>query len=233
MANRHRPGPIISGTLAHWQNALKDAQKRTFPANYTIHHPGDTYDRLYYIVSGQVLISNYSPVGEINKLFIARENSILGLIGMFGDAKAMVSWITLTPCECYIFERKYIFEEAPRELFIDMIQQMASMANSVSRRFSKSHMKRLEVRLARLFMHLMDACERIPSTPKGKIIIKPNMTQKIASGLLDMHFVTLNRIVAAFKEQGIISDFTKNRMEIVDPKTLQKYANGEMPPLKY
>ena len=94
-------------------------------------------------------------------------------------------------------------------------------------------MKRLEVRLARLFMHLIDACERISNTPKGTITIKPNMTQKMASGLLDMHYVTLNRIVAAFKEQGIISDFTKTRMGILDPKTLQKYANGEMPPLEY
>lgn len=233
MPTQPRPGPIISGTMAHWQSTLKDAQKRTFPTSYTIHHPGDSYDKLYYIVAGEVLISNYSPVGDINKLFIARANSILGLIGMFGDAKAMVSWITLTPCQCYIFERKYIFEEAPRELFIDMIQQMASMANSVSRRFSKSHMKRLEVRLARLLMHLTDACERFGNSPKGTIIIKPNMTQKMASGLLDMHYVTLNRILAAFKEQGIISNFTKKRMEIRDPKTLQRYANGEMPPLKY
>lgn len=82
-------------------------------------------------------------------------------------------------------------------------------------------------------MHLTDACERIGKGSKGTIIIKPNMTQKMASGLLDMHYVTLNRIVAAFKEQGIISDFTKKRMEIRDLKTLQRYANGEMPPLKY
>lgn len=233
MFNKFHPGPIITGTKEHWEKVLHYAQKRHFPINYVIHHPGDTYDRLYYIASGEVIISNYSPVGDINKLFVMRESSVLGVIGMFGDAHAMASWRTLTPCECYIFERDYIFEEAPRELLIDLIQQTAAMTNSVSRRFSKNHMKRLEVRLARLLMHLMDACGTNGTPPANSIIIRPNMTQKMASELLDMHYVTLNRIVTTFKEQGIISDFTKNKLEILNKKILQQYANGEMPPLEY
>ena len=55
----------------------------------------------------------------------------------------------------------------------------------------------------------------------------------MASELLGMHHVTLNRVVGMLREQGVIGQFVKNNLEVLDVLALKKYARGEMPPLKY
>lgn len=226
-------GPIITGIMSGLEEKLSFAEKRSYPANYTLLQAGGEIECLYYVVSGEVLVSNYASPESISRLFIMREKSMLGLIGMFNPNKSMATWRTLTPCVCYLFSRHDIYARAPREMLLSMLEQMAAMSSSMTRRFAQGNIKHLEVRVARLFIHMLDACERAPARAGEALTIAPKITQALASELLSMHPVTLNRILAALREQGIIGRFTKNRLEILDLDALKQYADGEMPPLEY
>lgn len=233
MMSKESPGPIITDTTSHWNHILEHAQKRIFPANKTLLYPGDKATVVYYVLKGEVLVSSYSTPSDLNRLFIIRENSFLGLIGLFNQKKSMATWYTLTPCTCYVMDKEYIYSRAPRELLLDMLEQLATMSSSMTRRFAKGNVKRLEVRFARMLIHLTDACTPYMVARSNKVVIKPNLTQKMISELLDMHYVTLNRIIKSFKQQGILGEFKKTQVEILEIDTLRRYAEGKMPPLVY
>lgn len=212
---------------------LAFGKKRSYPANHIILHAGEDTGHLYYIASGEVLISNYASQDSISRLFILRENSLLGLIGMFNRNISLASWRTLSPCVCYLLSKEGIYNMVPREMLLRMLEQMAAMSSAMTRRFAQGNIKHLEVRLARLFIHLVDACPHLEGRAGDVVAIAPKITQAMASELLSMHPVTLNKILAALRGKGVIGRFTKNRLEVLDIAALTKYADGEMEPLDY
>lgn len=226
-------GPIISGMMSSWGEVLAYAQKRKFPANFCLSSPREWMNYLYYIISGEILISLHGPSGGLISLFVLRKHSTLGLISLFSDYPEGVSWMTLTPCECYVFDKKSILSHAPREVILDLFKQVCTMSAAMGRRFSGSTSKRLEVRLARMLIHLIDSCAPEQSSTGQKMVFTPNLTQRMVSELLGMHHVTLSRIIRQLREEGIIGRFNKSSLEILDIPRLKQYADGLMPPLQY
>lgn len=223
MAERPQAGPIISSVGDVWETYLEYGMRRKYPANHTLLHPGTNPDTLYYIQSGEVLVSTYASAENISSLFILRSKSILGLIGLFMPSRSSVSWRTLEPCVCYLFSREDIYERVPRELLLNMLEQMSSMSSSMTRRFAQNA-KRLDVRLARLLIHLAGSCPKADSQPPCGVAIVPKVTQEVVSDLLGMHPVTLNRIISSLRDKGLVGRFSKKRLEILDIEGLKKYA---------
>ena len=226
MTNRRQAGPIITNIGDVWEKYLHYGVRRAYPAKHTLLHLGEKSDVLYYIQSGEVLISNYVPPESISGLFILRGKSLLGLIGMFTPNRSMVSWRTLVSCICYLFAKKDIYETLPRELLLNMLEQMGAMNSSMSRIFADGTTKCLDARLARLLLHLTDACPRAGAQPPKGLAVTPSMTQEMASELLGMHPVTMNRLIASLRAEGILGRFTKKKLEILDFDRLVAYADG-------
>ncbi|SBW07183.1 hypothetical protein KL86DPRO_30012 [uncultured delta proteobacterium] len=229
MTNTPQAGPIITSTGDVWEKYLHYGVRRAYPANHTLLHPGERSDLIYYIQSGEVLISTYASPESLSRLFILRGKSLLGLIGMFTQNASMVSWLTLEPCVCYLFTKKDIYEKLPRELLLNMLEQLGAMSSSMTRRFAHGNTKRLDVRLARLLVHLADACPKADAQPPGGLVVTPSVTQEMASDLLGMHPVTMNRLLAALRAEGILGRFTKKKLEVLDFKRLVEYAEGNQP----
>jgi CRP-like cAMP-binding protein len=226
MTNRPQAGPIIASVGDVWEKYLRYGVRRAYPANRTLLYPGEQSDLVYYIQSGEVLISSYASPESLSRLFILRGRSLLGLIGMFTPSVPMVSWLTLKPCVCYLFTKKDIYEKLPRELLLNMLEQMGAMSSSMSRMFAHGNTKRLDARLARLLVHLTDACPRADAQPPGGLAVAPSVTQEMASELLGMHPVTMNRLIASLRAEGLLGRFTKKRLEILDFNRLVAYADG-------
>lgn len=226
MMSTPHAGPIITSTGDVWEKYLHCGVRRAYPANHTLLHPGEKTDLVYYIQSGEVLISNYASPESLSRLFILRGKSLLGLISMFTPNKSAVSWLTLEPCTCYLFTKKDIYEKLPRELLLNMLEQLGAMSISMSRMFAHGNTKRLDVRLARLLVHLTDACPKQAVARPGGLAITPSVTQEMASELLGMHPVTMNRLLASLRAEGILGRFTKKKLEILDFKRLMEYAEG-------
>ena len=122
--------------------------------------------------------------------------------------------------------------DVPRRLLLNLLEQMAFMSSTMSRRFIQGGPRRNEIRLARLLLHLVDADTSRNSAPRGGIRISPSITQEKAGELSGMHPTTVNKILAAFRAEGIVGKFTKTNLEILDMDALCRYAEGNMPPLK-
>ena len=228
MTNRPRAGPIIANVGDIWEKYLNYGVRRTYPANHTLLHLGEKPDVIYYIQSGEVLISNYVPPESLSGLFILRSKSLLGLIGMFMPSGPMVSWLTLRPCTCYLFTKKDIYEMLPRELLLNMLEQLGAMSSSMSRICANGKTKHLDARLARLLVHLTDICPRAPAQAPAELVVTPSVTQEMAGELLGIHPVTMNRLIAAFRAEGILGCFTKKKLEILDFDRLVAYTDGNL-----
>lgn len=227
MTAKTQVGPIITSTGDIWEKYLHFGMRREYPAKHALLHPGEVTDTIYYIQSGEVLISYYASAESLNRLFILRGKSLLGLIAMFSPARTTVSWLTLEPCVCYLFSKKDVYGKLPRELLLNMLEQMGAMSSSMSRRFSSGATKSLDVRLARLLVHLVDACPSEKSKVGGSLFIAPRVTQEMAGELLGIHPVTMNKLLASFKAEGILGRFTKKKLEILDYDRLVAFAESD------
>lgn len=226
------PGPIVKGFCASWEEFLSYGVRREYKANQVLLHPGEKTEHLYFIQKGEVLISRLGALDEIIRINIIREKAMLGIISMMTLTSTLTTWVTLRPCVCYLFSTDCVRNELPGHLLICLLEQLASMSSNMINRFYPNCSKRNEARLARLLLHLVDACSPPDTPPSREIIIAPSVTQEIAGELISMHPVTLNKILAAFRAEGIIGKFTKTKLEILDIESLYRYAEGAMPPMK-
>lgn len=225
MSDPLQAGPIITGTITDLEGVLSFASKRSYPAEHMLLRLGDQIDYVYYIVSGEILISSYYSPGILNNLFILREKSMLGLIGLFTTKQTMTQWRTLTPCVCYVIKKSDIFQHAPRELLLEMLTQMASMGSFMSRRYPiRSNTNRHDLRMARFFLHLIEESPQSETPRTGKLVLCPMITQGMASELLGLHPVTFNRILGQLRAERLVGQFTKTRLEILDLAKLKKFA---------
>ena len=224
----HTPGPIITFPPNVWLDHLHLGIKREYPANTTLLHYGDTYDTLYFIQRGEVLISVFHKNEESSQLFVLRENSLLGLIGFFSGATPQAAWITRTDCTLYLFSREVVYTKLPREPLLQMLEQFGRMSGSMSRRITIPRSKRHEVDIAQAILHLIEISPAPQKPdPKNSFSFAPCITQEMLSTLLGMHPVTTNKVISKLREAGILGKFTKYHLEILNFSALQALAAGK------
>lgn len=230
--NNPEAGPIITSEQSPWEAYLSHGVKRDYKANVTLLHPYEPAEYLYYVQKGEVLVSNFaSPNSGTSRLFIMREKTIVGLIGMFTPNTVSATWLTLKPCTLYLFDKNTVYNHLPRTLYLTMLEQLGAMSSAMSRRFAQGLAKRLDMRLAQFLLHIIGSCPKVEDERSHMLIVKPNITQEMASELTGMHPVTLNRLLAAFRAEGIVGRFTKHCLEIKDMDALIGYAEEKMPQL--
>ena len=138
-----RAGPIITQTCIPWEEFLSYGVRREVQANSTLLSPGDSVESLYYIASGEILISIFSSPETIDKLFILRDGSMLGLIGFFGVCcPTLASRLTLKPCTLHLFDKKAVYESLPRHLLPSLLAQFGSMSKANTRRGTRGSAQR-------------------------------------------------------------------------------------------
>lgn len=223
MRPSEKVGPIITGSSSPWAEHLDAGIRREYPAGAILLNPGERVTHLYYLQKGEVLVSLFPEPENISNLFIMRDDSMLGLIAFFTSARPNASWRTLKPCTMFLFDQESVAEKLPRHLLLNLLEQLASMSSAMTRRFYQGVYGN-EMRLARLVLHLADACaEKTPLGANG-LAVSPRVTQEMVSDLLGMHPVTLNKLLAQLRNEGVIGRFTKNRLEILDIAAISRLA---------
>ncbi len=136
---------------------------KKYPAKTTIIRPGDTGDRLYYIVSGSVSVCVDDADGG-HELILAylNKNEFIGEIGVFKEAETRkVSVITRT--ECHLAEisyerlrqilRKELRDYGP-DIFYMIGEQLSSRLLNTSRNLCDLAFMDVEGRIARTLLEL-------------------------------------------------------------------------------
>lgn len=144
---------------------LQLCHKKKYPAKATVIRPGDTGDRLYFIIEGSVSIGMLDEDGN-QELILAylNKNEFIGEIGVFkGTETRKVSAKTRTPC--YLAEigyerfrqvlKKELLDHAPNILFM-LGSQLSARLLITSRKFSDLAFMDVEGRIAKT---LLDLCK--------------------------------------------------------------------------
>ncbi|MDL2209331.1 Crp/Fnr family transcriptional regulator [Desulfovibrio sp. OttesenSCG-928-O18] len=224
------PGPFIKSDRSPWAGHLHRGIKRSFKANVVLLHPEETCEFLYYVQEGEILTTHFASPEDSHKVNIIGENAVAGIFEMFSPVAPKASWRTLAPSVCYLFSKECVTNDLPKQLLLDLLTQSALMGVTMAGRFVQGTNKRNDIRLARFLLHFLEFCPTVKEEENG-LTIMPNVTQELSGELLGMHPVTLNKLLAAYRKNGIIGKSKKSGLQILDVAALARYAEGSMPPL--
>ncbi|MGR9086812.1 MAG: cAMP-activated global transcriptional regulator CRP [Gammaproteobacteria bacterium] len=144
---------------------LQLCHKKKYPAKATVIRPGDTGDRLYYIIEGSVSIGAMDKDGN-QELILAylNKNEFIGEIGIFKGSETRKVYVK-TRTSCHLAEigyerfrqvmRRELLEYAPDLLFM-IGSQLSDRLLNTSRNFSDLAFLDVENRIART---LFDLCK--------------------------------------------------------------------------
>lgn len=139
---------------------------KSYPAKHVVFRPGDTGDKLYYIVDGSVSVSVEDDDNDGQELVLAylNKHDFIGTIGIFkGSEIRKVTVMTRTKCQMAEMSydrfkqvlKKELAEYAP-DLLLMIGEQLAGRLLKTSRKTSDLAFMDVEGRVARA---LLDLCK--------------------------------------------------------------------------
>lgn len=161
------PPPSHKEALEHF---LRFCHIKKYPAKTTIIRPGDTGDRLYFILEGSVSICVEEAEGG-HELILAylNKNEFIGEVGIFKTAEIRKVSVK-TRCECHLAEisydrlrqvlRKELAEHGVEILFM-IGEQLSSRLLNTNRNLCNLAFMDVEGRIARTLLELCKSPEAI------------------------------------------------------------------------
>lgn len=73
-----------------------------------------------------------------------------------------------------------------------------------------------EVRVCKMLLYLVGYKGVNPGGDEKHVTLKPGMTQNDVAHLLGVHRITVTKVIKILKVKGILKQFTKNRLDILD-----------------
>ncbi|MDO9105879.1 MAG: cAMP-activated global transcriptional regulator CRP [Methylovulum sp.] len=145
---------------------LQLCQKKVYPAKASVFKPGDSGDKLYFIIDGSVSVCAEDDEGR-QELMLAylNKNEFIGEVGVFNVVEEIRQVTVKTRSECHLAEisyerfrqalKKELLEYAPDMLYLIACQLSARLLIT-SRKFSDLAFMDVEGRIART---LLDLCK--------------------------------------------------------------------------
>jgi len=184
---------------------------------------GDEGKGFYVVISGRVKIFKLSLEGKEQILHIFGQGEPFGEVPVFAGTPFPANAEALGKTRIFYF---------PREAFVDLVRKTPSLAlNMLAVLSLRLHrftalvedlsLKEVPGRLAVYLFYLSDK-------QKGNDDLALEITKVQLSSLLGTIPETLSRILSKMAKEGIIATDTHGRIRIVDRRTLEKLAQGEI-----
>ena len=216
--------PLFAGLIdTQIQLLLAIVEKRKYQRGKVIFTEGETATGLYVLYAGRVKIYKLSSEGKEQILHIFGPGEPFGEVPVFAGSPY--------PANAEALEKTRIFY-FPREAFVALIRKTPSLAlNMLAVLSHRLHrftalvedlsLKEVPGRLAAYLFYLSDK-------QKGNDDLALEITKVQLSSLLGTIPETLSRILSKMTKEGIIATDIHGRIRIVDRKTLEKLAQGEI-----
>jgi CRP/FNR family cyclic AMP-dependent transcriptional regulator len=161
------PSPSHKEALEHF---LRFCHIKKYPAKTTIVRPGDTGDKLYFIIDGSVSVCVEEAEGG-HELILAylNKNEFIGEIGIFKISEIRKVSVK-TRCECHLAEISYerlrqVLKKELIEYGVDILfmigEQLSSRLLNTSRNLCDLAFMDVEGRIARTLLELCKSPEAI------------------------------------------------------------------------
>ncbi|CCE21727.1 MULTISPECIES: cAMP-activated global transcriptional regulator CRP [Methylotuvimicrobium] len=182
---------------------------KSYPAKTTIIRPGDTGDRLYFIIEGSVSIGVEDEDGRELILAYLNKHDFIGEIGVFKPTDTReVSVNTRTPCKLAEigYERlkqalkKELLEYAP-EILSMLGEQLASRLLITSRKFRDLAFMDVEGRIARTLLDLAKEPDAV-THPDG---MQLRITRQEIGRIVGCSREMAGRVLKELEDKGLIT----------------------------
>jgi CRP-like cAMP-binding protein len=224
LLSRNFCSPLIKPKNAAWQAVLHLGKKRRYKKDNLIIGNGELIDQLYYLHSGRVRLSKVMPDGSEKIVWYLDSGNLFGEIA-FWDKKPLEGiFVAMEDCLVVAFSRECIRREImPGHLNLveNMLEGLAHKARVVATQ--ASDITSLKSRLCKLLIYMVE--RETEGIPSGKVVCKRSLSQQELAGLLGIHRVTLNHMIAQLKKEGMIEAVGKGRMTVADFDSLVKCAS--------
>lgn len=206
-----------------WKNLCHLGNIVRYPKNSVVFRAGDTVDALYYVLKGEVRMESLHMDGAEKTYWYIGEGCVFGETPLFHRIPSRLTVVFLCPGEVCVFSRKVllgqIFAQYP-EITEDMFRNMACKIRVLTNQIATLSMDGLAVRICKyLQLHLS-------RDETGKLISRPRINQQGLANLLGVHRVTCNRVLRNLERGGIISEFCRETVYILDEEAFQRRLEG-------
>ncbi|CAL8970988.1 cAMP-activated global transcriptional regulator CRP [Rhodoplanes serenus] len=208
---------------------LAYGQRSKVPADQVVIRRGSAISRLYYIISGRVILYTTSPGGREIAFDIIRPGEVFALTGLSSRNSAIFEAKTITDCEVVTLER----ETARRvvladpvvaleafEALIEVLRTRTNLAESLATRD-------LGARLAHWILSQFRRSGR-QLVPGASVSVE--VSQRLIAGFSGVSRETVNRKLKEWSSGGIIS-LTGRTLTLLAPDELVRIA-GEIDELR-
>ncbi|MBQ9104892.1 MAG: Crp/Fnr family transcriptional regulator [Mailhella sp.] len=208
-----------------WEAMIPYGQKFIFKKGETF-LLGTHKEEFGYIKQGLVSCYFKDQAGTVDEIrsFIGPGSLIKETLCACGYGKFQSRHKAITDVEIYLFDFGIIYQPSFFAEHIELIRNFhfSLAAKSLSYQFFSSVMKQKTISQKLAFYvygHYLFNGRRNS--------FKPQLTQTLVADLMGVNNLTLNRVVAKWKRDGILACWTKNKMEILDIARIQELRYAE------
>jgi len=216
--------PLFDGLAPEYlQDLARIVIEQVINRGEQIFADGEEGKGFYVVITGRVKVFKLSPEGKEQILHIFGPGEPFGEVPVFAG--------TSYPANAEALEKTKVFY-FPRKAFIELIRQNPTLALNMLAILSKRlhrftalvedlSLKEVPGRLAAYLLYLS-------SKQKNNNELTLEITKTQLASLLGTIPETLSRILTRMSREGIIKTDILGRIQIIDRKTLEKLAQGEI-----
>lgn len=204
-----------------WARVLDLAKKYEYPKRTRVRFSRDMDRDFYYISQGQVCLQVSSADGKERMTNYFGEGSIFNLATVFFEGfEDFGTWVFLEDSVIWRFPGKFLhdqnFVSQYPDLIINIMHSLSFSMLTHSTWITEMYLSRPITRAARYLVGL--------SAAEGSENCCVGATQQDAALQLGMHRGTLSAALKELKEKGIIAEFSRGRLKILDMERLRQIS---------
>ena len=204
-----------------WARVLHLAKKYEYPKRTRVRFSLEMDRDFYYISKGQVCLQVSSADGKERMTNYFGEGSIFNLATVFFEGfEDFGAWVFLEDSITWRFPGKFLHDEKfvseYPDLIINIMRSLSFSMLTHSTWITEMYLSRPITRVARYLVGL--------SVAEGSNNCFVGATQQDAAQQLGMHRGTLSAALKELKEKGIISEFSRGHLHILDIERLRQIS---------
>ena len=204
------------------------AVSRSYKAGETIFYEGDPSDSLILIESGVVTVTRYAASGKDAILTFLNEGDVIGEIGCLSGAVRSATVAANSAVKAGVVRQGDLFEALRREpdlalSFIGVLCARLLATDELVMSLSALPMR------ARLAGGLLQLAKRHGSDTDdlGRVKLGIQVTQRDLGAFVGLSRENVSRILAEWRERGIVSSAAGGRLILNDTDHLREIADAE------
>ncbi|SDP80208.1 Crp/Fnr family transcriptional regulator [Desulforhopalus singaporensis] len=201
---------------APWREIMHLGKRKTFPQNSEIHTPSENV--FYFLDKGRIRLTGLAENGKERVILMLEHGVILGEIPHIHKSFDHFYILqTLSECELIAFPKTLLkdvdFCRKHPHLILNLIKSVAIKAGAFFGQLYDSNLFDCRCMICRMLAQIWREHGE-PAT------LSPNLSQTDIANILGIHRSSVCRVIRQLRDEKIIGQFSKNRLDILNTDAL-------------